>query len=108
MNRKTALKIKLEEWMLGSELMELVYIYNIEATKAALQRGEQPVIWLESYDEYIFRIADGRQMTILANLRLWYDDGEKEIRINEHNYTEYDSDYFYKTRTNKYDTDIDI
>lgn len=108
MNRKQALTIQLEQWMLSSELMELIEIYDIEATKSALERGETPVIWLREHDEYIFRIADGRPMTILANLRLWYDDGEKEIRINEHNYKEFDSNLFYKNRTNKYNKDDEI
>ena len=108
MNRKQALKIQLEEWMLGSELMELIDVYKIEATKAALLRGEQPVIWMRDHDEYIFRIADGRDMTILANLRLWYDDGEREVRINENNYTEYDDSKFYSQRLGTYDIDIDL
>jgi len=108
MNRKQALEIHLEEWMLGSELMQLVEIYNIEATKEALLRGERPVIWLETYDEYIFRIADGRPMNIIANLLLWIDDGEKEIRINEHNYMDYYSDFFYKDRKGTYDIEEEL
>ncbi len=108
MERTSALTIELKEWMLGSELMQLIDIYNIEATKEAILRGEKPKIWLENYDKYIFRIADGRPMNILANLRLWFDDGEKEVRINEHNYKDFDDSKFYSQKLGTYDTDIDI
>lgn len=108
MVRQNAVTILYEIWMGEPEFLNLVPIYNIEATKEALLRGEKPVIWLNSYDEYIFKIADGRPMNIIKNLRLWFDDGESEIRINETNYKDFDSDYFYVTRKCIYDIEEEI
>ena len=109
MQRYNALTIKLEPWMLKPEFLQYVDVLQIEATETAAQRGETPVIWVGNYDETIFQLAQG-EMEILKNLRLWYDDVENqiEVRINEHNYKEYDSALYYKIRTGKYDVDVDM
>ena len=109
MNRLNALCIKREQWMDEDYYSDIVEKYNIEATKGIEPRLGLPVIWLEKHDETIFQLAQG-EMEILKNLRLWYDDVENqiEVRINEHNYKEYDSALYYKIRTGKYDVDLDM
>ena len=107
MNRLNALCIEIEPWMIQEDYQEAMNTYGIEFTIGFEPRMKKRVIWLNKHDEQIFTMAQG-DMNILYGLKLWYDDGEREIRINEGNYKQYDSALFYKDRTGVYDIDTQI
>ena len=106
MNRTAALCIEIEEWMTEESFQEAMQTYHIEFTIGFEPKLKKRVIWLKEHDEHIFTMAQG-PMSILYGLRLWIDDGEQEIRINEHNYKQYDSSLFYNDRMGKYDQTLE-
>ena len=107
MNRLNALCIVREDWMDEEFYSDVVDTYGIEATQGDSPELKRKVIWLSRHDEQIFYLAQG-DMEILYGLRLWYDDGTQEIRINEINYKQYNPLEFYTDRIGKYDIQEEI
>ena len=90
--------------MVEQEFQEYIERYGIEWTKEAAKHGKTPCVWLSWHNEEIFQL--GHELEVIKGLKLWYDDGEQEVRINEHNYKEYNVNGFYVDRTAKYDIEI--
>ena len=94
--------------MIEADFMEAIELYGIEWQLGEDKQGNR-CIWLANYDRTIFDfVPDGEQLNIIENLRLWFDTGESEIRINETNYMEYDNALYYSQRKGTYDTDSNI
>ena len=107
MNRTNCIRIKLSASMLEAEFQEYIALYGIQWTEEAAKAGKVPCIWMSWHDEQIFNLTS-EPLEIISGLRLWIDDGIREIRINEGNYKEYDSALFYKIRKGIYDIEEEV
>jgi hypothetical protein len=106
MNRKQATRIRIEPWMNTTDFAQVIEDLGIEYSEGDCPQTGYRCLWVMNADERIFKMALG-ELRIETNLRLWLDDGEQEIRINEHNYKQYDSGLFYKTRSGKYNQNLE-
>jgi len=114
MNRTTKLTISYQNHWTEDQWQETIEKYGIEFTppNICMELNER-VLWFRWYDEEVIKIMLSLKQPaeIIANLRMWYDDGEAEIRITEKNYLAedeegnklYDHNLFYMDRSGKYD-----
>ena len=113
-NRNIELTIKYQNHWTEEEWKPTIDKYSIEFTPPNIcPELNERVLWFKWYNEEVIKtmLSLKQPAEIIANLRMWYDDGEKEIRITEKNYLVedeegnklYDYNLFYMDRTGKYD-----
>ena len=94
MNRTTALTVEAP-----LDFIPTGYVYE-ESVNNCIQLGMK-VIWFESYDMAL--ISSLANFNIIANLKLWYDNGSEEVMVNEDTYNNHNVTDLYLNRSGKYD-----
>jgi hypothetical protein len=68
---------------------DVLFIYSIQWSEVVGMLGLSPVF----FDSEKYK----------GNFGCWFDDGEKEVRVKDNDYTSYNINELYENRTGKYD-----